>query len=156
MSSYLLSSKDLAALARPIYNAVHYGRLCGSPLWISAEDKHAIESACYHVNKALEVPHLYSLDEFNVFRVLNRLNADALNARYGDEEPVESNLYEMPAIFPTVSRIQFYKLLQSFLYQCAEGDIPKRPLFLALESLKYAAASKIIESLPEYESARWA
>ena len=154
MSSYLLAQSDLAILANGIYNIVQFDRLSGESFLFPNSEKYTIQSECTRINKTLKTPYLYPLNEFNVFRALNLLNADALNARYGD--PIESNLYDMPDVFPSVSRIQFYKILQSFLYQCAEGKVPETALYRTLESVKHLLASEIVCSLDEYNKARWA
>jgi hypothetical protein len=85
---------------------------------------------------------------------MRALNVDAVRARYrdaGDLVPAEPYRYrlELPG------RVAAYKALACWLYQCAEGDAPEAPLYLALEALHYSWAKEIVADLPEYERAVW-
>lgn len=82
------------------------------------------------------------------------MNHHALNARYGDEMP-ESVEYTYPMRFGTTTRIQVYKAIQCFLYQCSEGDVPESLLFERVGQWSRDVASAIIYDLPEYERTPW-
>ncbi len=96
---------------------------------------------------------------------LHAMNVAAVNVRYGDNV-VPSVAGTTPAgEVPTfsgfkrsgkpVSPIQLYKHLQCLRYQCGEGEIDTTPLFLMLTRMIHAQAKLIVESMPEYEAARW-
>jgi hypothetical protein len=53
------------------------------------------------------------------------------------------------------SQIQAIKSFGCFLYQCCEGDIPKKPFYKALKWAKDHLTETFIMSLPEYNLADW-
>lgn len=53
------------------------------------------------------------------------------------------------------SEVQFFKSLQCFLYQCAEGDVDERPLYRTLTAIAELLAPFINQKSPEYEAAAW-
>lgn len=86
---------------------------------------------------------------------LHTMNVDAVNARYADHEPEQPERLRFPrtAYF---TPIQKYKSLTCLIYQCSEGDIPKRPLYQYLErDLLPALSEAIITALPAYDKATW-
>ena len=85
------------------------------------------------------------------------LNCDAVNQRYahikdhgmipvGDLQWTYEN---------TIRPMQVYKSLRCWLYQCAEGHVPQRPLYKLLERLATRLAHEIVCDLPEYDKAEW-
>jgi len=79
------------------------------------------------------------------------MNNKAVDARYNENNPIELyNYSHTPA-----SKIQVYKSMQCFLYQCTEGDIPKSKLYKELEELIGDLAADIVYNLPEYGKAQW-
>jgi hypothetical protein len=88
------------------------------------------------------------------------MNLDAFRQRYGitifleDQADIELDRrkWKTDALF---SDAQFFKTLQCFLYQCAEGDVDEKPLYKTLEAVKDLLAPFIQQESPEYEAAAW-
>ena len=78
------------------------------------------------------------------------MNADAVNQRYGENQTAAHEFS-----WEICTDIQALKSLQCWHYQCAEGDIPDRPLFKAFEEVERQLAASIVSRLPEYEKAAW-
>jgi hypothetical protein len=94
------------------------------------------------------------------------LNYLALNSRYNDdiEEVTTDNItfpqwdkaswqngfWKMPK-----SRIQLFKTLQFFIYQCSEDKAIETPLYKALNNIKNDLMYTILSNTAEYESAIW-
>ena len=82
------------------------------------------------------------------------LNALAVSQRY--DEPVNTKaIDEYKFKFEQCSKIQALKSLQCFLYQCAEGNVPEKPLYKLLRDVEFRLAIDIIDSLDEYNKAEW-
>jgi hypothetical protein len=76
--------------------------------------------------------------------------------RYGDEKEVLRYLFF--DVSGSVSRIQMFKSLKCWLYQCAEGEIPEKSILYKVfshEIVRYLAL-RIVEETPEYDEAEWA
>jgi hypothetical protein len=84
-------------------------------------------------------------------KALFQLNADAVNQRYGERDQPPDYKWR----HADTSDIQQYKAVQCLSYQCAEGDVPERPLYRELEHLERLMAAEIIRRLPAYERAPW-
>jgi hypothetical protein len=84
------------------------------------------------------------------------LNIDGVNDRYGEGEAQKFrklNYHYSPA---TVSEIQVLKSLQCWLYQCTEGEVVKKPLFVFFDTVvEKHLMSNIISALAEYKHAKW-
>ena len=80
------------------------------------------------------------------------MNRAAVNARYEEEKHEEYLSYQ--DTFPP-SRIQAYKSLCCYLYQCCEGDVPDQPLYKAFREIRSDLAEVIVSDLPEYNEANW-
>lgn len=84
------------------------------------------------------------------------LNIRAVQARYGDDcadmMPDEEYRYRLrPA-----RKVQAYKSLVCWLYQCREGDIPETSLlYQTMSQVRQMFAMIIVEDLPEYDKAAW-
>lgn len=83
------------------------------------------------------------------------LNQLALGYRYGDEKEVLS--YSFFDVSGLVSRIQMFKSLRCWLYQCAEGEIPEKSVLYRVfnEKISRFLAMRIIEDMFEYDRAEW-
>ena len=96
-----------------------------------------------------------ALDELG--RQILAANVDALEALYPahrhDEERAEAAAY----VFTSRPEPIGYTLKQidCLLYQCAEGDVPERPLFEALARMRRTLVDRILEDLPSYSRAPW-
>jgi hypothetical protein len=82
---------------------------------------------------------------------LAQMNQDAVCQRYQDE-PAELTYRYQPVL---ASKVAVYKAIQCLSYQCAEGNVPERPLYQLLEKLEACLAGDIIRELPEYDKAVW-
>ena len=95
-------------------------------------------------------------------QAMYQLNIEAVRERYPGESddtlpgPIGPKEYTFNFGTPMVSVHQALKSLECWSYQCAEGDIPKRKLYQTMEGVANDIRSAIIDSLPEYEQAKWA
>ena len=84
---------------------------------------------------------------------LNAMNYAAVNARY--KEHIEPNPVQYRVVVPA-SDGDLFKLLDCYLYQCSEGDVPETwPLFAEVEKARAKLAQHICRSLPQYDAAPW-
>jgi hypothetical protein len=89
-------------------------------------------------------------------KAMFQLNIDGMNDRYGEGEAKrfrKLNYLYTPAY---CTRIQVLRSMQCWLYQCAEGEVVKNPLyqFFDIVIAPYLMSS-IISDLPEYQRAEW-
>lgn len=81
------------------------------------------------------------------------LNIEAVNMRYGKAKrfrPLNYAYLPIPA-----TRMQAYKSLECWRYQCMEGDIPDTTLFQLMTKVHHALAVDIVRDLPAFREARW-
>jgi len=85
------------------------------------------------------------------------LNIQGVEARYGKSKSKKLKAHNYKyAIESGTSRIQAFKSLQCWLYQCTEGDIPEASdLFQAFNDVLNKLARHIVNRLPEYNVADW-
>ena len=90
-------------------------------------------------------------------KLMFSLNCDAVNQRYGDDQAQEFRPlnYEYRMDIPC-NRIQAFKSLQCWHYQCSEGDIDQNPLYQTMERVQGVIAEMIVTRLPAYDSLQWA
>lgn len=80
------------------------------------------------------------------------LNREALAVRYGDNEP--ATCYEFRPV--PVTRLQAFKSLQCWHYQCCEGNIPEESqLYQVMAEVSGRMAEMIVSRLAEYDRAEW-
>lgn len=118
------------------------------------------------LNEALELTTRDG-NEKKIFNALYRLNVKAVNGRYNDNEPEET---EKPKEYPTLYHPQdwqnghaiikpwHYKLLktlQCFNYQCCEDATKNDPLYKALEILEQTIIYYIVQNQEDYVKAPW-
>ncbi len=103
-----------------------------------------------------------SLDTHEVFSELRQMNIDALNASYEDSEDMYDELGYTDGcdIWKPRDGVQpwHYQLLKSldcYLYQCSEGDVPKRKLYKAMDMFCVRLAGFIARNQPEYQESEW-
>jgi hypothetical protein len=79
------------------------------------------------------------------------LNKEAVDYRYKEENVQRkvrySELYG--------SLYQALKSLDCFLYQCAEGKVPEKPLYKRLEFVQRHLLRQIVSSSQAYDEAEW-
>jgi hypothetical protein len=89
-------------------------------------------------------------------KAMFELNIAGVNDRYGEGEAKkfqELNYRYTPAC---CSKIQALKSMQCWLYQCAEGEVVKKPLFQFFDTvIERRLTDSIICDLPEYQRAEW-
>lgn len=83
------------------------------------------------------------------------LNQLVLGYRYGDEREVLN--YSFFDVSGLMSRIQMFKSLRCWLYQCAEEEIPDKSVLYRVfdEEISRFLAMRIVEDMPEYDRAEW-
>ena len=100
--------------------------------------------------------HYGEISEAKLAGELYKMNADAVNQRYRTADfqvvpKIKSGsafmLYDKPAAV--------VKMLNCYLYQCTEGDVPDRPLYKAVENFRDSLCKDIVSRLPDYEDAAW-
>lgn len=85
------------------------------------------------------------------------MNCDAVDCRYshGTAAHDESGKpFPEFAIIP-VSPMQAYKAAQCLRYQCSEGDVVERPLYLLLTRIYNQMAHRLVQQVEEYNTAKW-
>ena len=84
------------------------------------------------------------------------LNVTAVNARYGDGEAEKFRPLDFKyQLNFSGSQIQAIKALESWLYQCLEGDIAYHRLYLAMEEIRNMLCIDYVHQTEEYEGAQW-
>lgn len=90
-------------------------------------------------------------------RQLLEMNVSALEACYPshrhDEERAEAAAYTFSARPETAGYA--LRQLDCLMYQLAEGDVPERPLFAALEAMRRTLADRVLADVPSYARAPW-
>lgn len=150
MSAFMMSSESLAKITAYIY-------------WKITEDKYRpdyiqdIRDACHEYEKAhSKVVSFGFVSDETLYRVLELMNAESLKQRYGD--PIEENMSESIPTIPfwgSLNKIEIYKLLNCYTYQCCEGNAPESKLYKAIERLESDLCHRIVSELPEYKTAAW-
>ena len=108
------------------------------------------------VEKALHIHTATPRWEAAVGTAMFRLNIDAVNARYGQGEAQHFRKLDYQYRPVTVPKLQVFKSLRCWLYQCCEGDVYKRPLYQAFDTVIIDYLMRqIITELPAYEEADW-
>jgi hypothetical protein len=86
-----------------------------------------------------------------------RLNCAGVDARYGEGQSQtfrDDMSYDYR--IEMANKFQAYKSLQCWSYQCAEGNIPEESLLYAtMDRVGQMIAAHIVESLPDYATAKW-
>jgi len=84
------------------------------------------------------------------------LNCIAVDQRYGEGEAAEFRPldFEYRFVMPPPI-IVVYKALNTWLYQCSEGNVPGRKLYQLMDSVSNRLAHEIVRSTPQYEATPW-
>ncbi len=152
MSSFVCDDKTINRITNALFYAVQHGGY----------------------NKSLPQPNqdlqnIMGNDPAEFGKTLYKMNVNAVEQRYPDTAGNPDNLpgqvtedghhlpytYKATSISMMPGAIVLYKAIQSYLYQCYEGDVHKLPLFLALQEYRNAIACHVIEKSPEYNKAPW-
>ena len=86
-----------------------------------------------------------------------KLNCDGVDSRYGENQAAEFRPLDYQfRLEISVNRIQAYKSLKCWLYQCSEGEIPETSLlFASMNKIALELADDIVRRLPAYDAAKW-
>ena len=96
-------------------------------------------------------------------RELYALNLRAVLARYPNDTketaPGPCDISDIHDNFTprrsNATRVQLFKAMRCFLYQCSEGDVPDSDLFKAVERFADEFGAGIDQDGPEYQAAAW-
>lgn len=85
-------------------------------------------------------------------------NVEAVEQRYPGSKELPGRIDEKPLDYrfqheDNIPLVWALKSLSCLLYQMAEGDVPDRPLYKALEHLRGLWAIQVVRELPEYDAA---
>ena len=154
MSAFMMNPESTAKIATYIV----WNMSCSQPdLWINSSDKETIKACCRaEVRNNKKVISLDIVTDENLFKALEKMNAESLKQRYGDN--LEDNLSKLLPAFPWYSElkeIEILKLVQCCIYQCSEGNISDTKLYKTMESISHVMCYNAVSKLPEYEAAVW-
>lgn len=105
-----------------------------------------------------QTARFFGKDDFlkDLMLKMRDLNVAAYRARYGEDAEREIAKFSVPKFrYIGCSKMQAYKSLKCYLYQCCDGDCDKDPLYLHLERIVEGWAYDIISGLPEWDSLAW-
>lgn len=89
-------------------------------------------------------------------RAMFELNCNAVEQRYGEGEAKEFRPLDYRPGIALCNKVQAYKSLRCWLYQCMEGDVPETSLLYAtMQRISDEMAHEIVSNLDAYEKARW-
>jgi len=151
MSAFMMSNESLAKITAYVHRKI-------------VEDKYRLD---YNIQDIIDVCREYEKannkvvnTEFvsyeTLYRVLELMNAESLKQRYGDT--IEENISKsVPAIpfWGYLNKVEIYKLLNCYTYQCCEGNVPETKLYKAIKQLETDLCHSIVRAMPEYEAAPW-
>lgn len=143
MSAFLVEAKSINSLAWFLYT----NETCGRKLapWADARE---IKELCKNS------PYWAAV----LAGKMRVLNVESLVQRYGQDEREENEgIYaETKNDAPhDLTAVEFYKSLCCWLYQCAEGNVPETPLYIAMEKIAHMGELCVNKMSPEYEAAPW-
>jgi hypothetical protein len=108
------------------------------------------------VESALHIDTTKSGWQQKLGQAMFELNIAGVDDRYGEGEAKkfrELNYRYSPA---SCLEIQACKSLHCWLYQCAEGEVVKKPLYQFFDTvIERRLTDSIIYTLPEYQRAEW-
>lgn len=150
MSAFMMSKESLAKIAAYVHREVQQDKY-------SLDYIRDIREACRKYEAANnKVVSIGCPSPQTVYRVLELMNAESLYQRYGDA--LKDNISDtVPAIpfWGHLKKVEVYKLLQCYTYQCAEGNVPETALYKAIETMEHDLADSIVRAMPEYEATNW-
>lgn len=94
----------------------------------------------------------------NCIRLAQRMfemNVAAVDSRYGEGEAKEFRTLDFKYSFTPASLIEVIKALESWDYQCTEGEIPFLRLYHAMDEVKCILSVFYVHQTEEYEGAQW-
>ena len=89
-------------------------------------------------------------------RELLKMNAEALNQRYGDDlKQYKKHIENYKFNYRIETPCQYLKSINCLLYQCSEGDVPNKKLFKWLKKIRQNLLFDIVNNLDDYKKAEW-
>jgi hypothetical protein len=79
------------------------------------------------------------------------LNVAAVNARYGEGEAEKFRSLDFKFSIAITSPVQVIKSLESWLYQCTEGNIPSTRTYQAMKDVLFALCIDFVHQTKEYK-----
>lgn len=150
MSAFMMSKESLAKITAYVHREI-------------TEDKYRLDyiqdirDTCHEYEKAnKKVVNIGYVSNETLYRVLELMNTESLRQRYGDA--IEENISESVPTIPFwgyLSKVEIYKLLNCYTYQCCEGNVPETKLYKAIKKLEADLCHDIVSSMPEYQAAVW-
>lgn len=84
------------------------------------------------------------------------LNLAAVNLRYNEKNSASDLKFSFYPIGLICNKIQVFKSLDCWLYECHEGKLKESKLYKFFNEVVWRwLAQKIIMELPEFQNARW-
>lgn len=106
-------------------------------------------------------------DPTELGKALFEMNADAVEHRYGERDPVPEFRFrgkvfalsqhrnDAGQVYDRTKAIRAVKAIHCLGYQCCEGDVPQRDLYKALKLMGKEISDLIVRALPEYDEESW-
>ena len=91
-------------------------------------------------------------------RALLEMNVSALEERYPSHHHPEARAGALTYVYRPprpLHRLAVIKACDCLIYQCSEGTVPERPLFVALSELRQLLADDFLMHHPTYTAAPW-
>jgi hypothetical protein len=150
MSAFMMSPESIAKITAYVHREIA-SSVCEFD-WIKT-----IREACRKYDaKNSKVVNIGTITAETLFRVLEFMNAESLSQRYDDN--IKDNVSAQIPAFPfwgNLNKVEIFKLIQCYTYQCAEGNVPESPLYKAMETLENEVCYDIVKAMPEYDTAAW-
>ena len=83
------------------------------------------------------------------------LNVAAVNAKYGEGEAKKFRPLDFLYTPVPSNQIAVIKALESWSYQCTEGNIPQTKIYKVMEDVHCALCVDYVHGLEEWEAAQW-
>jgi hypothetical protein len=78
------------------------------------------------------------------------LNVAAVNARYGEGEAEKFRALDFEFAITIASPVQVIKSLESWLYQCTEGNLPFTRIYQTMKDVLFALCIDFVHQTKEY------
>ena len=148
MSAFVCGSKTINRIAGGLFHAKEQGGYNRSFAKPSSELLELMGESIADFGKTLYLMNVNAVEQRYPDCIGKPDNLPGECDENGHHSPYKYNLSRP-------DRIQFYKSLQCFLYQCTEGDVDELPLYKQLDFYLNDLARHIIVGSKEYEKADW-
>ena len=86
---------------------------------------------------------------------MSDMNVAAVNARYGEDEAEKFCPLDFHFRIVHANLANVIKALESWHYQCTEGDIPELDLYQAMDEVHCILCAEFVHRTEEYEAIPW-